>query len=166
MNETIKLVRETIAVLIGVFVLSTSLFAQESEDASKKAEAEMKETFGTVPVMMKVLPDHLRAGAWEWFKATQSPDAAIPAKYSELISLGVASQIPCTYCVYAHTTMAKMLGATDAEIQEAVASAANTRHWSTVLNGANVPLDEFKKEWDGILAHIKKQSEAKETTEK
>jgi AhpD family alkylhydroperoxidase len=116
--------------------------------------------------MLKVYPDHLRASAWEWFKATKSPDAAIPAKYSELISLGVASQIPCSYCVYAHTTMAKMLGATDAEIQGAVASAANTRHWSTVLNGANVSLDEFMKEWDGILAHIKKQNEAKETTKK
>jgi len=57
-----------------------------------------------------------------------SPDAAIPAKYSQLIALGVESQIPCNYCVYAHTTMAKILGATDKEIQEAVASAANIRH--------------------------------------
>jgi len=167
MNETIKLIRETIAVIIGVFVFSSPLLAQESQkDAPKTTEAEMEATFGTVPVMMKVLPDHLRAGAWEWFKATQSPDAAIPAKYSQLISLGVASQIPCAYCVYAHTTMSKMLGATDAEIKEAVASAANTRHWSTILQGAAVELEEFKTEWDGILAHIKKQSEAKETTEK
>jgi AhpD family alkylhydroperoxidase len=167
MNETKKLVRGTSAILIAVFVLSTSLLAQESQtDAIKKAEAEMKAALGTVPVMMKVYPDHLRASAWEWFKATLSPDAAIPAKYSELIALGVASQIPCVYCVYAHTSKAKMLGATDAEIQGAVASAANSRHWSTVLNGANVPFDEFKKEWDGILAHIKKQSEAKETTKK
>ncbi len=167
MYKTIRLTRSAIAVCIAVFVLSTSLLAQESKtDASKKAEAEMKAGFGTVPVMFKVYPDHLRASAWELFKATSSPDATIPAKYSELISLGVASQIPCSYCVYAHTTKAKMLGATDAEIQEAVASAANTRHWSTVLNGANVPFDEFKKEWDGILAHIKKQNEAKETEKK
>lgn len=165
MNETTKLVRGTIAILIATFVLSTPLLAQESEDASKKAEAEMKKALGTVPIMMKVLPSHLRAGAWEWFKATQSP-GAMPAKYSELVALGVASQIPCDYCVYAHTTMAKMLGATDAEIKQAVASAANTRHWSTILNGANVSLEEFKKEWDGILTHIKKQSEAKETTKK
>ncbi len=162
MNKTMRLTRSAIAASIAIFVLSTSPLAQESQkDASEKAEAEMKAAFGTVPVMMKVYPDHLRAGAWELFKATMSPDAAIPAKFSELISLGVASQIPCTYCIYAHTTMAKMLGATDAEIQGAIASAANTRHWSTVLNGADVPLDEFKKEWDGILAHIKKQSEAK-----
>ena len=162
MNKTKKLIRNAMAISIAVLLLSASLFAQESQtDATKKAEAEMEAAFGTVPVMMKVYPDHLRASAWEWFKATKSPDGAIPAKYSELISLGVASQIPCGYCVYAHTTKAKMLGATDAEIQETVASAAGTRHWSTVLNGANVPFDEFKKEWDGILAHIKKQNEAK-----
>ena len=161
MNKTTKIKRNAIAVSIAVFVLSTSLFAQQSQtDATKKAEVEMKAAFGTVPVMFKAYPDQLRASAWDWFKTTQSPDGAIPSKYSELISLGVASQIPCSYCVYAHTTMAKMLGATDAEIQGAVASAANTRHWSTVLNGAEVSLDEFKKEWDGILAYIKKQSEA------
>ena len=167
MNKAIKLIRSAMAVSIAVLMLSMPLFAQESQtDASKKAEAEMEAALGTVPLMMKVYPDHLRASAWEWFKATQSPDGAIPAKYSELISLGVASQIPCDYCVYAHTTKAKMLGATDAEIQGAVASAANTRHWSTVLNGTDVSLDEFKKEWDGILAHIKKQIEAKEATKK
>jgi AhpD family alkylhydroperoxidase len=143
------------------------LFAQQSQtDATKKAEAEMKKALGTVPLMMKAYPEHSRASAWEWFKATQSPDGAIPAKYSELIALGVASQIPCTYCVYAHTTKAKMLGATDAEIQGAVASAANTRHWSTILNGSDVSIEDFKKEWDGILAHIKKQSEAKQTSKK
>ena len=136
--------------------------AQESHShAVMQAESEMKSTFGTVPAMFKVLPDHLRASAWEWFKASGSPDAAIPAKYTQLIALGVASQIPCDYCVYAHTTQAKMHGATDAEIQEAVASASETRYWSTVLNGNDVPIDEFKKEWDGILEYIKKQSEAK-----
>jgi AhpD family alkylhydroperoxidase len=161
MNQTIKLTKSVIVAAIAIYCMSTSLFAQSQSDATKKAEAEMKEAFGTVPLMLENYPDHLRASAWEWFKATQSPDAAIPAKYSELISLGVASQIPCNYCIYAHTTMAKMLGATDAEIQEAVASAANTRHWSTVLNGTGVEFEEFKAEWDKILEHIKKQSAEK-----
>jgi AhpD family alkylhydroperoxidase len=160
-----KIMRQTtsvMAICIAVFMLSSPLLAQEGQtDATKKAETEMEAVFGTVPIMMKVYPDHLRAGAWEWFKATLSPDAVISVKNTQLIALGVASQIPCDYCVYAHTTMAKMHGATDAEIKEAVASAANTRHWSTVLNGTDVSLDEFKKEWDAILDHLKKQSEAK-----
>ena len=161
MNEIIKLTKSVITMSFVIFCLSGALFAQEQSDASKKAEAEMEAAFGTAPVMFKVYPEHLRASAWEWFKAAQSPDAAIPAKYAELISLGVASQIPCNYCVYAHTSKAKMLGATDEEIQQAVASAANTRHWSTVLNGAGVEFEEFKAEWDKILEHIKKQSVAK-----
>jgi AhpD family alkylhydroperoxidase len=167
MNKTTRLVRGTMAILIiATFVLSMPLLSQESEGASKKAEAEMTKMFGTVPIMFKVLPSHMLVSAWEWFKASQSPESAIPAKYSELISLGVASQIPCDYCVYAHITQAKMHGATDAEIQQAVASAAHTRHWSTILNGTDVSFEKFKKEWDGILEHIKKQSEAKETMEK
>lgn len=162
MFKTMNLIFRSIVVPIVLLIFSTSAYAQEGKkDATKKAEAEMKSALGTVPVMFKVYPDHLRASAWEWFKSSSSPDAALPAKYSELISLGVASQIPCDYCVYAHTTKAKMLGATDAEIQQAVSSAAGTRHWSTVLNGANVPFDEFKKEWDKILEHVKKQSKAK-----
>jgi len=157
MNKTTKLVRGTMAILIiATFVLSMPLLSQESEDASKKAEAEMTETFGTIPIMFKVYPDYLRASAWEWFKASMSPEAAIPAKYADLISLGVAAQIPCDYCVYAHTTQAKMHGATDAEIQQAVALAAQTRHWSTILNGSAVSFEKFKKEWDAILEHIKK----------
>lgn len=167
MNNFMRLKRGAMAVSIAVIMLSVPLLAQESKsDKTKKAEAEMEAALGTVPVMMKVYPEHLRSGAWEWFKAMQSPEGAIPAKYSQLISLGVASQIPCTYCVYAHTTMAKMLGATEEEIREAVAHAADTRHWSTVLNGAGVDFEKFKTEWDGILAHIKKQSETEETTGK
>ncbi len=150
-----------IALLLTVTLQQVMLAQISKTDASKKAETEMVATFGTVPVMFKALPDHLQASAWEWFKAAGNPEAAIPAKYTELISLGVASQIPCDYCVYAHTTKAKMLGATDAEIQEAVASASETRYWSTVLNGNHVPYEDFKKEWDEILAHVKKQSESK-----
>lgn len=162
MSNFMTLSKNIMIVIAIILALSITAFAQEGKaDAAQKAEAEMKSAFGTVPAMMKVYPEHMRAAAWEWFKSSQNPDAAIPAKYSELISLGVASQIPCAYCVYAHTTMAKMLGATDAEVQEAVASAANTRHWSTILNGAEVSLDEFKEEWDGILDHIQKQSAAK-----
>jgi len=162
MNKFTRLTRSAITVAIAVFVLSTSLFAQESHtDAAKKTEAEMVATFGAVPGIFKGLPDHLVASAWELFKDYDSPEAAIPAKYSQLIQLAVSSQIPCAYCVYAHTTMAKMHGATDAEIQEAVASAANTRYWSTISNGYNVPFDEFKKDWDKMMAFVKKQNENK-----
>lgn len=146
-------------VCITLLILSTPLLAQEGEaDSWQKAQAEMKAMFGGVPVMFSKLPAHVRASAWEWFKAMSNPDASIPSKYGELIGLAVASQIPCDYCIYAHTTMAKMLGATDEEIQEAVSKASEVRHWSTVLNGNQVDFESFKKEWDGMLDFVKANS--------
>lgn len=163
MNRILRITIGAAALSLAVCLVSTSVLAQEGEmDATAKAESEMEAALGTVPVMMKVYPEHLRAGAWEWFKATQSPDAAIPPKYAQLISLAVAAQIPCAYCVYAHTTMAKAAGATEEEIQHAIAQGADTRHWSTVLNGNAVDLEQFKAEWDGIMAHMKEASEAEE----
>lgn len=82
-----------------------------------------------------------------------NPDGQIPAKYRELIALGVAAQIPCTYCAYAHTAFAKANGATDAEVQEAIAYAGEVRLWSTILNGNQYNLESFQNDIDGILAH-------------
>ena len=160
MNSMSSISKGFSLVFIAIICLSVSLYAQDKSKEAKSAEEEMKQVTGTVPLMFKHYPEHLKSTAWEWFKSTQNPNAAIPPKYSELIALGVASQIPCNFCIYAHTTQAKMHGATDAEIKEAVASAANTRHWSTVLNGAGVDFEEFKAEWDKILEHMKNKTSA------
>jgi AhpD family alkylhydroperoxidase len=49
----------------------------------------------------------------------------------------VAAQIPCAYCVNALTKGAKAAGATDAEMKEAIATAALVRFNSTMLNGSD-----------------------------
>lgn len=78
--------------------------------------------------------------------------AKLDAKTRELIALGVAAQIPCIYCVYFHDKNARAKGATEAEIREAVATAAHVRHWSTVLNGMAYDFDAFKAEVDKMFA--------------
>lgn len=104
-----------------------------------------------------MLPEGAQAGAWEFMKGSSgNPEGEVPAKYRELIALGVAAQIPCTYCVYAHTAFAKANGATDAEVQEAIGYAAEVRLWSTILNGSQYELDKWRTEIDGILAHAAK----------
>ena len=74
------------------------------------------------------------------------PDGALDTKTKELIGLAVAAQIPCQYCIYAHTLGAKHAGATDAQIKEAVGASALVRKMSTELNGNQYDLDAFKKE--------------------
>jgi AhpD family alkylhydroperoxidase len=84
--------------------------------------------------------------------AVQGEDAALPGKVRELIGLAVAAQVPCDYCVYYHTKAAKKFGASDAEIREAIALAAQTRKWSTVLNASAYDKDAFEKEVDAMFA--------------
>ena len=53
--------------------------------------------------------------------------------------------------MYFHTAAARANGATETEIREAVAMAAISRHWSTVLNGMQADLATFQKETDAVL---------------
>ncbi len=74
--------------------------------------------------------------------------AVLDAKTRALVAIGVSAQIPCEYCVYVNHKKARALGATDDEIREAVATAAQVRHWSTVLYGMGYDLEAFQTEVD------------------
>jgi AhpD family alkylhydroperoxidase len=94
--------------------------------------------------MKQITPPKELPFAWQEFQ-TIFTDGALPEKTKELIGLGVAAQIPCQYCILAHTRMAKAAGATDAEIKEAIAASALVRKWSTMLNGNQVDMVAFEK---------------------
>ena len=129
-------------------VMITAVMAQEPDATYRDIEA----TLGSVPAMFKVMAPLAIAGAWNEFKTVQlNPNTALSGKEKELIGLAVASQIPCTYCIYFHTQAAKLNGASDAEVREAVAMAAISRHWSTVLNGMQVDQAQFRQETDAVL---------------
>jgi len=138
-----KVIKRTIFIVV-LSVFTISLSAQESSgQAFEKAKKEITETFGTFPSFFDAFPKYALPGAWQSYKELQGP-GSINQKNRELIGLAVASQIPCTYCVYFHTASAKANGATDEEIKEAVAYSAQVRHWSTVIYGAQADLEEFK----------------------
>jgi AhpD family alkylhydroperoxidase len=144
--------------LVAILLLPVGLFAQDmSYDNAKK---EIEEEFGMFPTMFEVFPEHALGGAWESFKKLNSPESKIPAKYRELLQLAVAAQIPCNYCIYFHTASAKAYGATDEEIEEAVAQGAQTRYWSMILQGNQVDFEKFKSEFDSMMQHM--ASKAKE----
>jgi AhpD family alkylhydroperoxidase len=83
-----------------------------------------------------------------------NPATKLDGKTKELIGLAVAAQIPCHYCVYFHTAAARLNGATDQEIREAVGMPAISRHWSTVLNGMQVDTARaprpLSRRWDWL----------------
>jgi AhpD family alkylhydroperoxidase len=87
--------------------------------------------------------------------AVFNPKGALDGKTKELIGLAVAAQIPCQYCVYAHTVGAKHAGATEDQIKEAIAASALVRKMSTELNGNQYDMAAFKKQIDAAYAAMK-----------
>jgi AhpD family alkylhydroperoxidase len=87
--------------------------------------------------MKQTLPDQLLKLHWDENQAVMNPTGALDGKTKQLIALAVSAQIPCAYCVYATTKAAKAAGATDAQIKEAIATAALVRFNSTMLNGSD-----------------------------
>jgi AhpD family alkylhydroperoxidase len=126
-------------------------FAEGSNPAADAAYAEMTQILGAVPTFVKSFPKAGIAGAWAEVRDIQFSDkTALNAKTKALIGLAVAAQIPCTYCIYEDTVAAKRAGASEQEIQEAVAVSALTRHWSTVYHGNQIDFEQFKKEMGGM----------------
>jgi AhpD family alkylhydroperoxidase len=140
----------TMVAISASFVLTSPASAQDA--GAQAAYRDIEQTLGLVPDFFKAFPQSGIAGAWSEFKALQlNPNTKLDNKTKQLIGLAVSAQIPCQYCIYFHAAVARANGATDAEISEAVAMAAMTRHWSTVLNGMEIDLAAFKKETDTVL---------------
>lgn len=138
--------------------ISTNAFAEDS--SAQATYKDIEATLGSVPSFFKAFPEAGIAGAWAEFKGVQlNPKTELNGKTKELLGLAVAAQIPCQYCIYFHTAAAKANGATDEEIREAVAMSAMVRHWSTVLNGMQVDLPQFKQEVDTVMAAAKAKSQ-------
>jgi AhpD family alkylhydroperoxidase len=122
---------------------------------------EIQNTFGFVPDFIKGVPDALLPGFWAGVTGLEmSPATKLDGKTKELIGLAVAAQVPCEYCIYFHTEAARLNGANDEEIKEAIAMASLTRMGSTILNGNQTDKAQFKKDIqrivDGAKAHAKK----------
>jgi AhpD family alkylhydroperoxidase len=140
----------TVAAALGIAALVQAASAEDS--AAQATYRDIEQTLGSVPTFFKLFPEVGIAGAWAEFKSVQlNPKTKLDGKTKELIGLAVAAQIPCQYCIYFHSAAARLNGASDEEIREAVAMAAIVRHWSTVLNGMQVDPAGFRAETDTVL---------------
>lgn len=140
-----------VALIAAALCFTASVQPSRADDLSAEATyKEIQGIFGKVPEFVKKFPKAGIAGAWAEERDLEMSDkTALPPKTKALISLAVAAQIPCEYCIYADTESAKRFGATDEEIAEAVGMAALTRHWSTMFNGLQIDLVQFKKDMGG-----------------
>ncbi len=115
----------------------------------------MKDTRGRVPTMFKTVPDNTLELEWGLFKKTQVEETAIPAKYRELIGLAISGVTKCRYCALFHTEVAKLFGATDAEIEDALHFAKSSVGWSAYINGLQLDYEQFKSEVHKICDYVR-----------
>lgn len=124
---------------------------------------EMEEMFGLVPSFFKLVPDSSLRQEWELFKTIQLNETAIPNKYKELMGVAISAAVRCRYCSLFHTEMAKLNGATDAEIEEAVYYAKSSTGWSAYINGLQIDYDQFKNEVHQACEYVKGRVQKKAT---
>lgn len=119
-----------------------------------QVEREIRETLGLVPSMFDRVPDDVLDYEWTLFKRFELDETLIPNKYKELMGIAIHSETKCRYCTLFHTELAKMYGASDEEIQEAVHYAKHSVGWSAYLNGARQDYDQFATELETVGEHM------------
>lgn len=127
----------------------------------KEIYEEIKAMFGLVPSMFKAVPDSSLELEWNLFKRTQFDEGAIPNKYRELIGVALAAVTKCKYCAFYHTELAKLNGATEAEIEDAVHFAKSSAGWSTYINGLQLDFEQFKEEIVQACNHVRSTQRSK-----
>jgi len=157
-----KLIRHIASLAVVGALFSARQSSAEAPSAAAATRAEIKSRFGFVPGFIVATPDAALPGAWREMSGLQMNDqTALPGKIKELIGLAVAAQIPCRYCVYAHTELAKLNGASDTELGEALSMAAIARHWSTIFQGAELDEVKFRQEIGAVVARARQPAPAK-----
>ena len=119
---------------------------------------DIEETLGLVPSMLREVPDSSLELEWQLLKRVQLEEGPIPNKYRELIGVAIAAATKCRYCSFFHAEMAKLNGATEAEIEDAIHFAKSSAGWSAYINGMQLDYEQFKQEVLQICEHARSMS--------
>lgn len=147
--------------MIAFVVLFTALLSAQSSMTKEEVYRDIEQTMGKVPAFFKLVPERSLELEWKLFKTLQLEDSPIPHKYRELIGVAISAVTKCKYCSFFHTEIAKLFGATDEEIEDAVHYAKSSAGWSAYLNGMQVDYDQFKDELLESIEYVKTKSAKK-----
>lgn len=127
---------------------------------SQQTLQEMEETLGQVPDWMTILAEPASDHSWGIFRDLNLGDTELSPREKALVGASAAAAMQCPYCTYFHSEEARFMGASEAELEEAVNLAADTRYFSTLLHGNEVEQDDFVAETDEIFEYLEDQEAA------
>lgn len=117
---------------------------------------EIRDLWGEVPVFFDQLPDDVLALEWELIQQVQF-DGVLPGKIRELVGLGIATAMHCRPCAILHTELARVFGASDAEINEAIRYAGAAAGHGRALAALDVDDATFRSEVVRICDFVRAQ---------
>jgi len=136
----------TIAALVAAATLTLATFATAQQLPTGEANyAAFGTPLGVLPAHIQAYSDAAVAGDTTWDVQIEESNG-LDLKVKSLIGVAVAAQIPCRYCLWLETTVAKANGVTDAELEEAVTMAASVRLRSTVFNAPAFDFEAYKSD--------------------
>lgn len=157
MTKHLKIAAVVTLALVGAAEIVDANPTAKPAPSAAATYKDIEKTLGFVPAYIRSLPAVLVPSWWDGIKALElSPTTALDGKTKELIGLAVAAATPCEYCITFHTEAAKLHGATEQELQEAIGMAAVTRSGSTLLNGLQVDKVQFRRDVERIVASTRK----------
>ena len=113
---------------------------------AKKIIEEINEAFGLVPNLFRaqagIDADWLELN-WRREQQIMLKEGALDRKTKELIAMTVALLHNCDYCALAHEAIAGMVGASQAEIDEAKQVIELFSSFSAIANSLRIPCDIF-----------------------
>jgi AhpD family alkylhydroperoxidase len=118
---------------------------------------DVKDALGQVPTWLRQMPEPGLSGFWSLMRDFYLAETRIPNKYKELIGVAVSGATRCKYCALFHTEVAKLYGATDAEIAEAGLMGGLTMCASTFVNAQQIDYETFKRETREIVAYVRQR---------
>lgn len=116
---------------------------------------EVEEHMGSVPTILKFVPDAYLEVEWTSWKTMIGKEGVIPPKWRELIMLGIVAAVGDDLSIVHCTETAKALGATDEEIKEVAYFAKITLGWEPFLKLNQMSLEQFREETQRYLEHMK-----------
>jgi AhpD family alkylhydroperoxidase len=145
-----------LAPAIAVAATLALISLARAEDTAPQTTSEIQRVLGFVPGFIAKIPRALLPGWWDQTKALEmNPKTALNGKTKELLGLAVAAQIPCDNCVLFHTEMARLNGASEQEIQEAIGMAALTRFGSTLMHGLQIDHEAYRQDVNRLVKNVR-----------
>jgi len=141
---------KTLVYIMEVDSMSAIKYVEEDQPSGQVKELfeQIKKQFGisSVPNVFKAMankPAFLKA-LLAMDEAVFAPDK-LDAKTKHLIAIAVSAVNGCEYCLYAHTAIAQMVGATNEEIAEALSVVALMSAYNNFNNALGMENDILPK---------------------